>query len=120
MVSPQLEPKDHVNVTVSHLGSMAVVHVAGEVDMSSRDVVSDVVFDQFVRRPATLVVDLSEVVFMGSAGLGLLVEVHRRAEAVGTALHIVATTSAVLRSLEISGLDEILPIRRTSPLAPLP
>jgi anti-sigma B factor antagonist len=112
MVMPQLEPNDQASVTLSQAGSTVVVHVAGEIDLATRDIVADALFAQLAERPAAVVIDLSAVGFMGSTGLGLLVEAMREAQRTGVDLQIIATTQPVLRSLQISGLDRVLPIQR--------
>ena len=111
MVTFKLEPNPQFNVSLGALGNVTVVHVSGEIDLATCESVAEVVFDQLGQEPDALVIDLSGVGFMGSTGLSMLVEAHRQAERCGTSLHIVATTPPVLRTLEISGLDSVLPIR---------
>ena len=60
--------------------------------------------------PALIVLDLSRVTFLGSDGLSLLIANHRRCAMRGRKLYIVATTSAVLRPIALTGLDGILSI----------
>ncbi|MBP2319635.1 anti-anti-sigma factor [Kibdelosporangium banguiense] len=108
-----LDPNEHITVTRSDLGPVAVVHVSGEVDISTIDTMSEYVLDHLAQTPPALVIDLSGVVFMGSAGLGLLIEAHQQADRTATTLRIVATSPPVLRPLEISGLLDLLPVRRT-------
>lgn len=52
-----------------------------------------------------LVVDLSEVSFLGAAGLSVLVEAGATAGASGVGLYVVARTRPVLRPLTLTGLD---------------
>lgn len=113
MVPSKLEPNEQIRVTLSELGRVAVVHVSGEIDLATCDVVEEAVFARLAERPATLVIDLSRVGFMGSAGLSLLVQAAKEAEQLATPLHIVVASLPVLRSLEISGLDSFLPISRS-------
>jgi anti-anti-sigma factor len=62
-------------------------------------------------RPCDLVVDLSEVTFLGSIGLQILVELNDSQHDVGRhpAL-VVADQRAAGRPLEITGLDEVLDV----------
>jgi anti-anti-sigma factor len=58
--------------------------------------------------PFPVVVDLTEVRFFGSAGLNQLLAHHRRAAAEKIPFRIVAAHRAVLRSIEMTGLDHVL------------
>lgn len=61
---------------------------------------------------ATLVVvDLADVTFIDSAGLGALVGAHRRMREADGALRIVRPPDLVARAFELTGLDEILDLR---------
>ena len=58
-----------------------------------------------------LVVDLSRVTFIDSAGLGTLVGAHRRMLEAGGALRIVQPPALVGRAFALTGLDEVLDLR---------
>jgi anti-sigma B factor antagonist len=113
MVQPKLNRSEPILVTHSDLGAVAIVHVVGEIDIATCDTMAERVLGRLAERPATLVVDLSGVEFLGSAGLGVLIEVSQRAQEAATTFRIVATTPPVLRPLEISGLLDMLPVCRS-------
>ncbi|HEY0639449.1 MAG TPA: STAS domain-containing protein [Pseudonocardiaceae bacterium] len=100
-------PPDLLAVTTEVVGRTTVVRAAGEVDMATAPALQQALFDACLpaRRPAALVVDLTAVRFFGSTGLGLLVVTHRRCLDRGVPLRIVAGAHAVLRPLEVTGLD---------------
>src|SRR2546423_81679 len=58
----------------------------------------------------TLVVDLTELTFVDSSGLGILVACWRRAEAAGVEFRLEHPNKDVAMTLHITGLDQILPI----------
>lgn len=60
-----------------------------------------------------LVIDLSEVPFMDSAGLGALIGGIRRVRDGGGSVGVVCTKSAVLRLLHTTGFDRIVEISAT-------
>ncbi|MFC3895217.1 STAS domain-containing protein [Lentzea rhizosphaerae] len=62
---------------------------------------------------SAVIVDLTNVEFMGSTGLNILVRAHETALSRTIALRIVVGTRAVLRAMEISGLDSYLPLSRS-------
>lgn len=59
---------------------------------------------------ATVVVDLSEVTFLSSSGLAVLVDGARRAGAVARRLHLVTASRAVTRPLEVTGADALFDV----------
>lgn len=58
-----------------------------------------------------LVVDLSGVTFIDSAGLGALVGAHRRMREAGGRMRIVRPPALVARAFELTGLDDVLDLR---------
>ncbi|NKQ58616.1 STAS domain-containing protein [Amycolatopsis sp. K13G38] len=67
-------------------------------------------------RPRVLVLDLSEVQFLDSAGLAVLVECAAQCSKTGLDFQLVCTTRGVRRPLEIAGLDTIFTILGESPV----
>ncbi|MEV4313744.1 STAS domain-containing protein [Actinocrispum sp. NPDC049592] len=100
-----------ISVRTSHQAQIAVVHVAGEVDMSSVEPLESAVRHELTARPPGLVMDLLNVVFWGSSGLRVLIQARDQAESASTRLRVVATAPAVLRPLELSGLAELFDVR---------
>ncbi|MET9224690.1 STAS domain-containing protein [Lentzea sp. NPDC003310] len=95
--------------TTDHDG-IAVVELAGELDMkTAKTSLADVllVLDQ---RPGGIVLDLHAVTFFGSAGISLLVSVQQAAGQQGIPFGIVAVHKAVTRSLTMSGMGSRLPL----------
>jgi anti-sigma B factor antagonist len=71
----------------------------------------------------TLVADMTRTRFCDSAGVHTLMAAHKRARAEGVELLLVASSAAVLRVFEITGIDCVVPtftslqdaLARTSP-----
>jgi len=91
------------------IGRTAILALDGEFDLYTAPEV-DRALNLILRRvPRRLVVDLSQVCFLNSAGLEVLLACHRRA-APRTDLRIVATTRSTWRPLQIARLHETLVI----------
>lgn len=60
--------------------------------------------------PAPVVVDLTGVTFLASAGLSALAEHGQRYAELGSRLHVVATDRAVVRPIIVTGLHRVLPV----------
>ncbi|WP_447007039.1 STAS domain-containing protein [Saccharothrix isguenensis] len=81
---------------------VAVVGVAGELDMATVPVVEEFVHRRLAHGVGTLVLDLTGVTFLGSTGINLLINLDAACAASGTKLRLVATTQVVLRPLEVT------------------
>ena len=86
------------------------VTVVGEVDTFTAPVLRSSLDSQLEQSPRELVIDLSGVQFLGSAGLAVLVETQKAARSRDVALRLIATTRAVTRPLEVTGLIDLFTI----------
>ncbi|MEV6715349.1 STAS domain-containing protein [Lentzea sp. NPDC051208] len=91
-------------------GLAIVVRAAGEVDQETVSLLRTELRTAIAMATPSfpVVVDLTEVRFFGSAGLNQLLIHQRRAAAEKIPLRIVAAHRAVLRSIEMTGLDQVL------------
>lgn len=102
---PTTSGKDLVSVAVQWYGSTALVTVSGEVDVLSAPRLEEAVANALAEGPARLVIDLTDVGFLASAGLAVLAGTQQR-----TAEHVdfrvVADGSATSRPMRLTGLDQ--------------
>ena len=97
-----------VQRTVDNLS--VVVQAGGELDMSTAPRLSAQLdrAEAIVVPPAPVVLDLTGLTFMGSAGLAVLLSHHERCAALGSSLQIRANTPVVTRPLTVTALDRVL------------
>jgi anti-sigma B factor antagonist len=84
-----------------------VVGVRGEVDVSSAPALQQRLTDLFRTAGNTVVVDLTDVSFLDSTGLGALVAARNSAAGAGGALPLVCTSERILKLFTITGLDGV-------------
>jgi anti-sigma B factor antagonist len=89
-------------------GDAMVVRVAGELDLATTPALDRLLLD--AETPPRLVLDLTGVTFMASAGLALLMKHEERCRATGRTLRVVATNSAVLRPIAVTGLAAVVTV----------
>ena len=82
-----------------------VLQVAGEVDLSTLGLLREHVEEQVTAGHRCVVLDLTGVSFLAACGAALLAETADRAHALGVALLLVTEARAVLRVLELTGLN---------------
>jgi anti-sigma B factor antagonist len=98
-----------LHVTSRQLPAAVVVAAIGEIDLATADALVVAVRAAFALHPGTVVIDLTDVQFLASAGLSVLIEAERYANETGQLLHVVVGEHrSVARSLATSGLDDHL------------
>jgi anti-sigma B factor antagonist len=95
--------KDPV-LSVESVGEACVVKLGGELDLYNAGRVRDALSQAFDDSPDRVVVDLSEVEFIDSTALGVLIEARTKIDN-GRAFLLAAPALETRRALEISGLD---------------
>jgi len=100
------------SVTTREVQGVSVAMIAGEVDLAVVDRVGREL-EPVLASPAPLVVDLSGVSYLDSAGVHLLFKVAARRDAAGGATRIVAPAGAVRRVLELTGVKATLGLDAT-------
>jgi anti-sigma B factor antagonist len=98
-----------ISVVVQQLDQgVWTVLVAGEVDMLTGPLLQEQLNNVIVTRPACLIIDLSQVTFMGSTGLSVLITTRHAANQQDTTLQLRGTERrAVAHPLKITGLDHL-------------
>ena len=86
-----------------------VVTVPEEVDVTNALVLRAALLEAAADGCPALVVDMTRTRFCDSAGLRVLVDAHKRVVAEGGALVLAVPAAAVLRVLEITGIDQVIP-----------
>jgi anti-sigma B factor antagonist len=101
-----------LTITVEAQGSEVVMRVTGEIDLVTgeqwRDALQSVIADAAAQH---LVVDLSDVSFISSEGIGTLVVTQQKLAAQGGRLDVVASKRSVIRPIELLGLATLFNLR---------
>jgi anti-sigma B factor antagonist len=98
------------------LADQAVVfHAVGELDHVTASRLADELTDAGQETaPALVVLDMTGISFIASAGLAVLIEHHQRGQRTGRELRIVVGDSVVGRAIERTGLAQLLPVYATT------
>jgi anti-sigma B factor antagonist len=90
-------------------GDAVVLRLVGDIDLMTAPIVNQSIKIALQQSPPVLIVDLSGVEFMASAGLAELATGHRLAGP-GTAFQVVAPNRATSRPLEMVGLTTVFDV----------
>lgn len=86
----------------------AVIAISGELDLASAPALEEELERSAANGADLVIVDLRELQFIDSTGLGLLIKAHRQAEASGRKFAIVRGQSQVQKLLGVTGIDQRL------------
>jgi anti-anti-sigma factor len=89
-----------------------VLTVSGEVDMLSAPQLAEAIHTSLAARPAALIVDLSEVDFLASAGMTVLMTAQDEVVP-PTRFAVVAAGAATSRPIKLMRLDSVLALYST-------
>ncbi len=115
------QPDDPVTATSRFLSSgftaeveardgKVVLRLDGELDMASAATLARAVHTALEAGPAAISLDLSELTFVDSTGVGVFVAGHRRAASTGCSFVLHSPRRAVLRTLQLTGIDQLIDI----------
>lgn len=88
----------------------SILHVSGEVDLFTSPKLKERILDLLEGGTTKLVLDLEQVTFMDSTGLGVLVGALRRLTERQGSLALVCPQGPVLRVMEVTGLNKVFDI----------
>ena len=103
--------KPVLEIEVDRSGSFTLCRPVGELDAYTVTAFRDALGD--VADSPRLVIDLSEVPFMDSAGLGALIGGIRRAREQGGDVAVACSRPTLTRLLHTTGFDRIVPVTET-------
>lgn len=98
---------DPMTVTTSSIEPYELISVGGEVDVYTAPKLREAIAAAVDAGRARLIVDVQNVAFLDSTGLGVLVGALKRVRGEDGSLDIVCTQERILKIFEITGLDKV-------------
>lgn len=87
-----------------------LIAVSGEVDLATSPALDAAIITAIESGTSALAIDLTDVSFMDSSGLGVIVRGLKRCREADKDLDLVITNERVLKVFGITGLDQVIPI----------
>ena len=103
---------DELSVTVRRERGVVIAAVTGDIDMSTVAGLRERLFG-LADGGQSLIIDLNQVTFIDSTGLGVLIGAARRAAAHGATLHAVCSRPQTRKLLWLTGVDRRIPLTAT-------
>ena len=98
-------------------GMLGVVVASGEIDLATVALLRQVISDHIAAGQSELLLDLTDVSFIDSTGLGVLVGAGKKTAGLGGSTRLVCSNPRILRLLKITGLSRamaVLPTREAA------
>ncbi|HEV3352813.1 MAG TPA: STAS domain-containing protein [Acidimicrobiales bacterium] len=102
-------------IEASRSNGTAVVAVRGEVDLYTAPQVWETIDKAIAGAPEELVIDLSDVTFLDSSGLSVLVRAHKRLRPVQRTVVVRGANDQVYMALEMTRLTKVLSVEAAAP-----
>ena len=94
-------------------GDVLLIRLDGEIDhhgaVGIRSKLDDMIFE---KRPKKVILDLSEISFMDSSGLGLIMGRYTLLKDFGGVLTLKNPTQAILKILKLAGMEKVIKIEK--------
>ena len=102
-----------LTITTREAEGRTVVSVAGEIDVYTAPRLREEITELVAAGTYDIVIDMSEVEFLDSTGLGVLVGGLKRVRAHDGSLDLVCTQERILKIFRITGLTKVFGIHET-------
>ena len=96
--------------TYVHESNIMVLEVKGEVDAYTAQVLDKTLIDLLDQGYHRIVMDVSKIIFISSAGIRAILFAHREAVQLGGDVRLAGPTDQIRRIFEIAGFFELLKI----------
>lgn len=96
--------------SIKVIGNQVRTALAGKIYAHDAGVVRDKLIEKIERGATDVMMDLSDVAYIDSSGLGVLVTVHKRTNAVNGRLVLTGVRGVVKELLKRTRLDKVLTI----------
>jgi anti-sigma B factor antagonist len=103
-----------LEIAIDRSDEGCVLTLSGEVDLYTAPNLKQAIVDSVDDGCTSLVIDLEQVSFIDSSGLGVLISGLRRVKEHGGTLRLVCTKDGILKIFRITGLDKVFPVFATA------
>jgi anti-sigma B factor antagonist len=105
---PEAVNGQRLTLRVESVGAQtSVVSLAGELDLSTVPIIEGALFEQ-LRTDSGVIMDLTQLSFIDSSGIGLLIKAFRAVDGDGKLHMVIAPGSQAERVFQLTGVDRML------------
>lgn len=97
--------------------SSSVIRLSGDVDLYAAPELKRLMFEAIQAGNTDLICDLSEVTFIDSTALGVMIQARKRLEPGGGSVRVACPDPAIADVFELVGLDRMVPVHGSLSIA---
>lgn len=102
-----------MSVDINVTGEVVTAYLSGELDHhTAKQMREEIDMAVELNMPSLLVLDFSDVSFMDSSGIGLVMGRYRNLQKSGASLHISGTNSNIYKVMKLSGIEKLATLER--------
>ncbi len=107
-----------MSVTIKQKNNIMTAQIKGEIDHHTVPAIRDAIDDALVGAESIteLVLDFSEVTFMDSSGIGLVMGRYKLASANGKALRVINLSERDYKIMKMSGIEKLAKVSKKGEL----
>jgi anti-sigma B factor antagonist len=105
--------QQHFEVQESWNDRIVILSVREAVDILSAPELTEAICDALIKEPAGLIIDLTDVNFLASVGMSILIAAQEAADALSLRFGVVAQGAATSRPIRLLGIDAVLTLYPT-------
>jgi len=94
-------------------GIAIIITVCGQIDMFSAPEFREVLTDIINKGSKYLIVNMTEITFIDSSGLGVLLSILRTVRPMGGTIALCGCDPTIMRTMTATRIDTIIPVRKT-------
>ena len=98
--------EEAIATALAYQNGVAVLKVDGDIDLATVPALEAAIEEALIPRPTGLIIDLTAVGFLASAGLQALVATHNNVSETAQ-FAVVANSAATSRPIQLTGLDQV-------------
>lgn len=98
----------NLTIDVEHNASEKIVSLSGEIDAYTAPKLKETLLPLTKESGATVLVDLENISYMDSTGLGVFISALKSTKEEGTSLKLINLQERVYRLFKITGLTEVI------------
>ena len=97
-----------MSIQINVTGEVVTAYLVGELDHHTAKEMRETIDDAVeLNMPTLLVLDFSNISFMDSSGIGLVMGRYRNLAKTGAELHIVGTSPQIYKVLKLAGIERL-------------
>ncbi len=99
-----------IEVKGEHKSGVLLLHISGRLDSLSSELAEKELFSFLEQRPPNVLLDFTEVNYLSSAGMRMLLAIFKQVKSTSGKLAVCSVEDGVLDVLKMSGFDEVLEV----------